>query len=162
MVNYNNSVIYKLCCKDVNVKEVYVGSTTNFNRRRQSHKECCYKENRVGYLLPVYCFIRANGDWENWDMVEIEKYSCNDKRELHTRERYWIEQSCSTLNKVIPTRTEKEHYENNKQKIAEKQKKYNSQNWYCSLCDKNMTIGNKSKHLKTKNHILNSNLDNIQ
>jgi hypothetical protein len=139
MVNYNNSIIYKLCCKDIDVKEIYVGSTTNFTRRRQQHKECCNNNN----LLPVYCFIRANGGWENWDMVEIEKYSCNDKRELHTRERYWIESLKSNLNCVIPTRTDKEYtlshkeekkkydseyYKKNKEKIINYQKKYYKNN----------------------------------
>ena len=43
----------------------------------------------------------------------------------------------------------KKYKKNNKEKI----KDYNSQKWYCSLCDKNMTIGYKSNHLKTKKHL---------
>ena len=39
MVNYENSVIYKLCCTDPTVTEVYVGSTTNFRKRKNQHKE---------------------------------------------------------------------------------------------------------------------------
>ena len=35
--------------------------------------------------------IRKNGGWENWCMIEIEKYPCNDKNEAKARERYWLE-----------------------------------------------------------------------
>jgi len=41
MVNYEKSTIYKIVCKDVNIKDCYVGSTTNFNRRKQEHKYNC-------------------------------------------------------------------------------------------------------------------------
>ena len=40
MVNYENSVIYKLCCTDPTVQDVYVGSTTNVRKRKNQHKEC--------------------------------------------------------------------------------------------------------------------------
>ena len=43
----------------------------------------------------------------------------------------------------------KEHYNNNKEKIKE----YKSQDWYCSVCDKTITLGCKSRHLKTKKHL---------
>ena len=38
MVNYNKSTIYKLCCKDTEITDEYVGSTTNFSRRKAHHK----------------------------------------------------------------------------------------------------------------------------
>ena len=30
--------------------------------------------------------IRENGDWNNWSMIEIEKYPCNDDNEARARE----------------------------------------------------------------------------
>jgi len=45
MVNYEKSTIYKIVCKDVNIKDCYVGSTTNFNRRKQEHKYNCNNVN---------------------------------------------------------------------------------------------------------------------
>jgi predicted GIY-YIG superfamily endonuclease len=77
MVNYNNSIIYKLCCKDPEITEIYVGSTTNFYRRKQKHKSTCNNSNDKGYNLNIYQFIRDNGGWENWQMVEVERYKCN-------------------------------------------------------------------------------------
>ena len=39
VVNYNQSIIYKICCNDTDVEDIYVGSTTNYYRRKQEHKQ---------------------------------------------------------------------------------------------------------------------------
>ena len=139
MVNYSQSIIYKICCRNPDIKEIYIGSTTNFYRRKQEHKNRCNNSNDKSYNFNVYKFIRANGNWKNWDMVEIEKYNCNDKLELHKQERYWLEELNASLNMCIPSRNQKEYQkeyrdnnklkikeykQNNKKKIAEKSKEY--------------------------------------
>lgn len=126
MVNYNNSIIYKIVCKDINVKEIYVGSTTNFNRRKQGHKFNYNNSKRNGYK--VYQYIINNQGWDNFDMILVEKYECNDKLELLKRERYWIETLGATLNKIIPTRSDKEYREQNKEKISKRMKEYRNNN----------------------------------
>ena len=115
MVNYNNSIIYKLCCKDPEIKEIYVGSTTNFTRRKQNHKSICNNINDKKYNLNVYKFIRNNGGWDNWEMVEVERYKAIDKQDLHKQERYILEQLGGTLNSQIPNRSIKEWKEYNKE-----------------------------------------------
>jgi hypothetical protein len=125
MVKYNESIIYKLCCKDLEIKDEYVGSTTNFTRRKNQHKTSCNNSNNYN----VYKCIRENGGFYNWDMIEVEKYSAVDKHDLHKRERYWIEQLKPTLNKQLPTQTPKEYYEKNTDKIAQNKKEYREQNW---------------------------------
>ena len=124
--NYSNGIIYKIACNDTTITDCYVGSTTNFKQRKARHKNVCNKETNKAYNLRVYKFIRDNGGWQNWSMVEIEKYPCNDKRELEARERYWLETLKASLNHNIPTRTQKEYhkeyYEENKDKIKEYQK----------------------------------------
>jgi hypothetical protein len=129
MVNYNKSSIYKLCCKDVNIKEEYIGSTTRFERRKAEHKSLSKNLNNNFY---VYQFIRENGGIENWDMIQIEEVNVNNKRELETRERYWIETLKAVLNNNIPSRTHLEskkiYKENNREVIAEKQKIYKENN----------------------------------
>jgi hypothetical protein len=127
-MNYSKLLIYKIVCNDLNIKEVYVGSTVNFTRRKCQHKSRCYNINDSVYNEKKYQFIRDNGGWENWTMLEIEKYPCNDKNEAHTRERYWIEILNATLNKYIPTRTTKQYQEDNKDKILEYKKKYDDDN----------------------------------
>jgi hypothetical protein len=128
MLNYNKSSIYKLCCKDLEVEEIYVGSTTNFKRRRSSHKSHSDGNNSNQSEYKVYQFMRANGGWGNWTMVLLEKYNCDNKIELHTRERYWIEELKSELNSQIPCRTKKEYNSDNKEKISVRKKEWCSDN----------------------------------
>ena len=120
MPNYNKSCVYKLCCKDTEIKEEYVGSTTNFGRRKCEHKTICNNEKDGHYNFYVYKFIRDHGGWDNWDMVVIENVNVNTKHELHTIERQFIEDLDASLNKRIPTRPPKEYRENNKEIIKEK------------------------------------------
>lgn len=124
MVNYNESIIYKLCCKDTEIKDEYVGSTTNFKLRKNGHKSCCMNVESKNHSLLVYQCIRQNGGFMNWDMVEVEKYSATDKKDLHKRERYWIELLKTTLNKTVPTRTQKEYIEENKSRTQKVCKEY--------------------------------------
>jgi len=124
MSNYENGLIYKLCCKDANITYIYIGSTTSFRHRKAQHKNCCYNENKRGYNCHVYKFIRDNGNWENWDMVLVEYYPCKTKLELEKREREIIEELKPTLNKQIPTRTIKEWHDDNKEKLLEERKIY--------------------------------------
>jgi len=127
-INYQNTIIYKIVCKDLNIKDLYVGSTTNFTQRKRSHKDTCNFSHQQNYNIYVYKFIRGNGGWDNWDMIEVEKYPCNDRNEKDKRERYWIEELKATLNKVIPSRTKKEYREYNKEEIVVKKKEYYEEN----------------------------------
>jgi hypothetical protein len=128
IMNYNNTIIYKIVCDDLNIKDVYVGHTTNFDKRKCQHKSRCNNENDTKYHLNVYQCIRFNQGWSNWSMIEIEKYKCNDKYEAEKRERYYIEDMKATLNKTIPTRTDLEYRMDNKDKILENALQYRINN----------------------------------
>jgi len=139
MVNYGNGLIYKLCCNDTNIKEEYVGSTTDFTERKRCHKKNCNNPNSKEYNYNVYQFIRENGGFENWSMVLVEKYPCNDILELKSRERHFIELLETRLNSQIPMRTDKEYrdankdksknyYEENKESIKERKKQHRINN----------------------------------
>ena len=79
--------------------------------------------------------IRTNGNWDNWSMIEIEKYPCNDKNEACARERYWYELLNANMNSVCPTlnierrketmkNLHKVYYEANKEDIIKKVHEY--------------------------------------
>ena len=127
-INYKNALIYKICCNDPNITDIYIGSTTNFYQRTRAHKTSCNNPNGKSYNLHVYKFIRDNGGWKNWRMDLIEFYECNNKLELLRREGELIKNLKPTLNKDVPGRTQKEYYENNKEKIKEKIKEYYKNN----------------------------------
>jgi hypothetical protein len=125
MPHYQNSVIYKIKHnEDYDDTNIYVGSTSNFKNRKNQHKTKCTNEKDKYYNISVYQYIRDNGRWDNWVIIPIEEYPCNSKKELLIRERYHIDLLRPTLNKNIPTRTEKEYYEDNKEKLLEKHKIY--------------------------------------
>ena len=131
-IDYSKTIIYKIVCNDLNITDIYVGSTTDFIRRKWQHKSSCNNEKSKKYNRKVYQTIRQNGGWENFTMVEIEKYPCIDSNEAHIRERYYLELLNANLNIKIPSRTTKEYKQKygevNKDKIAERKKKYREAN----------------------------------
>ena len=49
----------------------YVGSTANWNRRLNCHKNVCRNKNSKQYNIKLYQTIRANGGWCEFKMIEI-------------------------------------------------------------------------------------------
>ena len=103
-INYQNLIIYKIVCKDLNIKPVYIGSTTDFTNRKYDHKSNCINIDGKKYNYELYQFIRINGGWGNWDMILIENYPCNSKLESLRQERNWYEFYYPTgiINSQIP------------------------------------------------------------
>ena len=118
-MNYENALIYKICCRDVSITDVYIGHTTNFIKRKAAHKTSCNNEKATNHNCFVYKFIKENGGWDNWDMILVEKISCNDKLEALQKERYYIEIFKATLNSNVPSRTLIEYKKQNQGKIQE-------------------------------------------
>jgi hypothetical protein len=128
-IDYSRTIIYKIVCKDLSKTDVYVGHTTDFKTRKNLHKSISNNEKDKRYNLKVYQYIRENEGWENFDMIEIEKYiECKDANEARKRERYWYEELNAKLNSICPQRTQKEYNEENKEKKKEKNKEYREQN----------------------------------
>jgi len=112
----------------------YVGSTKqSLNARFNSHK---YAKK----INKPYSSNKLN--LEDCNITELE--CCNDENRKE-REQYWIDKiDCINENKL---------YFDKKQWIKE----YLKLEWYCSDCKCNLKLHNKSRHLKTKKHQLNTN-----
>ena len=80
-IDYSNTIIYKLTCKNISCDELYVGYTTNFIQRKYLHKQSCNNETSSNYNMNLYKIIRENGGWDNWNM-EIQHH---DRKEIHDR-----------------------------------------------------------------------------
>ena len=88
-VDYSKTIIYKLVHnEDYDNANIYIGSTTDFVKRKNSHKTSCNNEKHKEYNNKKYQYIRENGGWEEWNMIEIEKHNCNDGNEARAREEY--------------------------------------------------------------------------
>jgi len=141
--DYKKGLIYKIVCNDITTKDTYVGSTTDFTRRKSGHKSKCNNPNNPFYDLKVYKFIRENNGWDNWSMILVENFSCESKLELKKRERYWIDTLESKLNCNIPSRTRKQWRVENIDKINEREKQ-----WRVKNIDK---IKERDKEYRVKN-----------
>ena len=122
--DYSKTIIYKIFCKDENIIDIYIGHTVNLVARVRRHKCSCNKETNRYYNLKVYQFIRANGGWDNWSIIEINKCPCLDLKEAKIIEREYIEKFNSTLNMTMPSRKKDELYYLNKDKVKDKRKEY--------------------------------------
>ena len=69
--------IYKLRCKDTNVKDSFIGHTTNPNTCKNYHKRKCNFSN--GKLYQV---MRDNGGWDNWKLYVLEKFEYSYDQQL--------------------------------------------------------------------------------
>jgi hypothetical protein len=145
MPDYTKGNIYKLCCRDTDITNIYIGSTCNMTKRKHKHKYSCNNEKAKGYNYYVYRFIRENGGWNNWNMVLVEEVCCENKKQLNQKERECIEKLKPTLNKVIPNRTQKEYYQDNFERERERQKEYYKENKE-SIQEKIKKYHNKNKN----------------
>ena len=138
-IDYSKTIIYKIVSIDLNIKDVYIGSTTNFKERKSSHKRC---SKSVGACLKVYKTIQLNGGWDNWEMIEIEKYPCLDHNEATKRERYYYELLNANLNMVSPNRQDV-----NSNKHA---------TYHCIQCNLELCKSSKNSHERTSKHKFNN------
>jgi len=131
IIDYSNTIIYKIVCNDLTIKDLYIGSTTNFINRKATHKRNSLNLTYKDSSFKVYEIIRNNGGWYNWNMIEIEKYPCIDGNEAKARERYWYEELKPTMNSIRPkiSREEWNVYSNNwrKEHYSEKGKEASRQ-----------------------------------
>ena len=102
-IDYSNTIIYKITCKDPSITDVYVGHTTNFVQRKHCHKQSCNNNN-----CKLYKVIRDNGGWQNWIMEIVNFFNCNDHYEARKKEQEYFILLNATLNSIEPLPKPKE------------------------------------------------------
>ena len=156
-IDYQKATIYKIQSID-NEELLYVGSTTNFIKRKQCHKKLCNNLNNRHNDLKVYKMIRENGGWDQFSMIIVKEFPCNNKTELLIEEDRIMREMRSNMNKYKAFRTSeeckeyqkeyhKEYYELNKEKLNEKRKK----KIVCE-CGSEISFSTKSIHLRSIKH----------
>jgi hypothetical protein len=158
--DYSNTIIYKIVCRDPNIKDLYVGHTTNFVNRKLSHKN-----NSINDKSKLYEVIRKNGGWENWNMEIVNFFNCRDLYEARLKEQEYFISLNATLNSVEPmaNSTVKETFnckkcdiifndlqllEKHKEDCIKEKRKFN-----CERCNYSSNKkSNLDKHLKTNKH----------
>ena len=116
MPDYSNGKIYKIYCNITG--ETYYGSTCQPVSVRMGQHRSDAKENSKKTCTSKSIIVR-----DDYDYSLIENHKCNNKQELHARERYWIENN-ECINKIVPNRTLEEYYLDNKEYIKDQHKKW--------------------------------------
>jgi hypothetical protein len=161
MTNYQLGKIYKIVCNTTGL--TYYGSTCEptLARRMVKHRSDFkrYFEGKKNIpLLTCFQILEKN----NYVILFVEDFPCNNKRELTRREYYYILNN-ECVNKMYPTRTNIEYREQNKDIISVRNMNYRLKNkekikdnnkilTTCALCGIIHTNVNKSQHLKSKKH----------
>jgi hypothetical protein len=115
--------IYKIY--DNTNANVYYGSTINKICKRMTGHRNNYKAwiGGNGNNCNSYDILK-NGDY-SYSLVE--KVECENKMELHKRERWYIENN-ECVNKRVPNRSREEYYQANREQICERQREYDQKN----------------------------------
>ena len=161
-IDYSNTIIYKITCKDPNVKDLYVGHTTNFVQRKYSHKQSCSYEKSSNYECKLYKVIRNNGGWNNWTMEIVGFFNCKDHYDARMKEQEYFVLLNATLNSIEPMPKPKVIFPTkNKVKNEENYLLNCKSNFSCSVC--HYYTSRKSqyeRHIMTTKHKLT--YDNLQ
>lgn len=98
-----NFCIYKIIPKQ-ECKALYIGSTSNFNRRKNQHKKNSKNKFKKEVL---YEFIRALGGFDNFICEKVLEFPCETREEGLKKEKELIERMNATLNTVMLPKIQK-------------------------------------------------------
>lgn len=152
-IDYSNTIIYKIFCKDSTITELYVGHTTNFVQKKHTHKQCCI-DNTSKKLYKLNNFIRNNGGWINWKMEIIECFNCTSQYEAIQKEHEYCILLKATLNNPEQLLLKKIIQSPIKPQIQ------NNYKYCCNQCKYNTNFKKDYiKHLLTPKHIRESSIE---
>ena len=100
-VDYSRTVIYKI--QHIEKENlVYVGQTTNFNKRKHAHKRMaqCDHPTWKDCNTRIYKIIRENGGWDMFKMIQIKEFPCNSRREAEAEEFKMMQELRAVMNRM--------------------------------------------------------------
>jgi len=121
---YENGKIYRIISHKTN--DVYIGSTTqSLYERLNNHKDSCkrYLNKKQLYCPTSYDILK----YDDAHIELIEDYKCNSKKELEKKEGEYIRIN-DCINKNVAGRTGKNYYDENKEKVLTRHKKWRENN----------------------------------
>lgn len=122
-------IFYMIKCNDLELTDVYVGATFNFDNRKSQHKQ-----SSLTNPFKIYQYIRDNGGWSNFNMNCIDRRVCKDMLEVRQHEQSLIDNYNATLNTIKAfrkeTRQEADHltYVKHAEKYKQKHREYRAKN----------------------------------
>jgi hypothetical protein len=134
----DNYVMYKIIPKNKDLKYCYIGHTNNFVFRKRQHYLPCVDVNHNKSHLLLYATICQHGGWDEWEMIELEKFIGKTKLEARIREQELIDEHGANLNmlkayisedyrKELKKQITQKYREDNKELLKEQTKKYKAE-----------------------------------
>ena len=143
--------VYKISCLNKEITEFYIGSSVNFDKRKECHKSHSKNLSNKNYCYPLYMFINVNGGIENWEMIVLEEFPNHTKKELYIEEQKYMGLLKPTLNSQNANGCDierKKKYDKKYNKIRNKIKAN------CDICGIEMLKTNLYRHIKTQHPII--------
>jgi len=159
-MDYKNGRIYKITSDSTD--KIYIGSTCQPLCKRIAKHKHSYKRFQNGKSGNITSFeVIALGDAI---ITLIEAYPCESKEQLLAKERYHIELNKDIcVNKQIPSRTQKEYQETNKEHLAQIGKEYREANKeHIAQIGKEYREANKDKLKEIKKTYYDANKEKIK
>ena len=133
--DYNNCTIYHI--RNINSKQViYVGSSSNYLKRKSKHKWDCNTEKSDKYNNTLYQYIRSQGGYNLFEVIPVKFLKLENGVQLRIEEQKEMDKYDSLQNKIDSIMTSerreeyhKEYYIKNKKTLKEKHKEYNKKKY---------------------------------
>jgi len=94
-------IFYMLCCKSRDIKDFYIGSTSDMRFRKYQHKYHTTNPNSLKKHQLKYKTIIKNGGYDNWEYIELGSLE-GSKRDARHHEHHLIDMFNPTLNQRSP------------------------------------------------------------
>ena len=126
--DFSQSKLYMIWCNVTG--QFYIGSTTlTLEKRKKNHNYDYNKwlNNKIKYDYTTSFEIIKNN---NCVIILLEEFPCKNKKELLSREQYWIEYHNGCVNQrkaIITLEQEKEYFHNYNMNRKDATKEYNKQ-----------------------------------
>ena len=129
-IDYSKTIIYKIQHIE-NLELLYVGHTTNYEKRKSQHK-CNSKS--VNQTLKLYLTIRKNGGWDMFKMTPVKEIACTGRYTALIEEDKVMTELKSTLNTIRSAISVEERKRLNREKgKTDKQKKINREKYHANM-----------------------------
>jgi hypothetical protein len=159
MKDYSQALIYLLYDITGEYEMVYVGSTAlTLEKRLEIHIRSLqsFQKGAKGYgHIRAYDVMTKSTKWQ---AKILERYPCEDERELHLREAYWIVNTPKVVNRHVPLHTPEGKKQAHRQAVQkydanhrEEKRARQNQKFGCH-CGKGYTMANRRKHWRGDRH----------
>ena len=149
--------IYEIRSNNKSITEYYIGSCWDMGKRLQKHIRDCYSKNGDRFNIPVYKYIRENGNFHTFTMRVIDSGECEDVTELVCGEQFYIDMAggienlLNDRNAMVLPKEQKKMNTERRDRIQKENKE--TKRFPCELCGIYcVTKCHLVVHLKTNKH----------